>query len=271
MPRRNPSQVLCRGDRHHAEWSKIMRLAGKTVLVTGGTSGIGLASASVFFQNGARVAVTGQSAESVSRAKALFGPDFLVLQADVRSLAELTNAAKRVELEFGKLDILFANAGVAFATPLDSVNLDAYDLVMDINVKGVFQTVKAFAPIMSDGGSIILNTSWLNEVGTPGLSALSASKAAVRSFARTLSAELLPRKIRVNAVSPGAMNTPIHSKTGMSPDELNDFAARLQTKIPLGRFGEAQDIAQAALFLASDESAYMLGAEIVVDGGFSGI
>lgn len=248
-----------------------MRLAGKTAVITGGTSGIGLATAVLFIKEGAKVIVTGQSPESVASAQAELGTQVLALTADVRSQEDLARLAQRVEAEFGGLDIVFANAGVAFATPLEVGDLKTYDLIMDVNVKGVFLTVQSLSPIIRQGGSIILNTSWLNQVGTPGLSALSASKAAVRSFARCWGAELLARQIRVNAVSPGAMNTPIYGKIGMSPEDLQAFAARMESKIPLGRFGDASDIAHAALYLASDESKYVLGAELVVDGGFSTI
>jgi NAD(P)-dependent dehydrogenase (short-subunit alcohol dehydrogenase family) len=252
----------------------IFSLQGKTALITGGTSGIGLATAKLFLSAGARVAITGQDPQRLQVAQteliSLASADaVLALAADVRSVKDLQAAQQRIKQTWGQLDVLFANAGVAFATPLDNTDEAAYSRLMDVNVKGVFQTVQQFAPMMREGGSIVLNTSWLAEVGTSGLSLLSASKAAVRSLARTWSAELLPRGIRVNAVSPGATNTPIHGKTGMSAQQLEEFAARITQNIPLKRFGAAEDVAAAALFLASDASAYMLGSEIVVDGGFS--
>lgn len=246
-----------------------MILNGKTALITGGTTGIGFATARLFRENGARVAITGQDESRLEEARTALGCDTLAFQSDVRVGSDLRRLKADLEAELGQLDIVFANAGVAFATPLDSTDVEKFDLLMDINVKGVFFTVQAILPLVRSGGSIILNTSWLADVGTAGLSALSASKAAVRSFARTWSRELLDRQIRVNAVSPGAMNTPIHGKNGMSPDELREFASRVQQAIPLGRFGEAKDVAEAALFLASDRSKYMLGAEIAVDGGFA--
>jgi NAD(P)-dependent dehydrogenase (short-subunit alcohol dehydrogenase family) len=249
-------------------------LQGKTALITGGSSGIGLATAKLFLSAGAKVAITGQDEKRLREAKDVLvaqasADKVLALAADVRSTAELATARLHIEAAWEHLDVLFANAGVAFATSLDNTNEEAYARLMDVNVKGVFLTVQQFAPMMREGGSIVLNTSWLAEVGTPGLSLLSASKAAVRSLARTWSAELLPRDIRVNAVSPGVTNTPIHGKTGMTPEQLQAFAARLTQSIPLKRFGSAEDVAAAALFLASDASSYMLGAEIVVDGGFS--
>jgi NAD(P)-dependent dehydrogenase (short-subunit alcohol dehydrogenase family) len=246
-------------------------LEGKTALITGGTTGIGFATAKLLRESKARVAITGLNAQRLADAKAALGPEVVTLQCDVRSSAELAAASKALKAEFKTLDILFANAGVAFATPLENTDEERFDALMDANFKGVFFTVQKFVPLMPNGGSIILNTSWLNQVGTPGLSLLSASKAAVRSLARTLSAELLTRGIRVNAVSPGAINTPIHGKTGMTAEQLQAFAESLQQKIPLGRFGSAEEVAAAVLFLASNASAYLLGAEIVVDGGFSQI
>lgn len=246
-----------------------MMLKDKTALITGGSSGIGLATAELFLAEGARVMITGRDQDQLDRASAALGSGVVTARIDHASAAASVLLRQQIEGAFGGLDILFANAGVAFATPIEGTDEARYDALMDVNVKGVFFTVQAAAPLMAKGGSIILNTSWLADVGTAGLSALSASKAAVRSFARTWSAEFLGRGIRVNAVSPGAINTPIHGKTGMSPEALAEFAAAVQAKIPLGRFGAARDIAEAALFLASDRSSYMLGAEIAVDGGFA--
>ena len=246
-----------------------MKLEGKTALITGGSSGIGLATAQLFKEQGARIAITGRDDAALGRACKQLGEGVIAISADVRSRADLEGVRQRLLDESWGLDILFANAGVAFGTPLDGTNEARFDELMNINVKGVFQTVQALSPLMRSGGSIVLNTSWLAEVGTPGLSALSASKAAVRSFARTFSAELLPLGIRVNAVSPGAMNTPIHGKAGRTAEQLEAFAEHVQSQIPLKRFGAADDIARAALFLASDDSTYMLGAEIAVDGGFA--
>ncbi|MGL4232271.1 MAG: SDR family oxidoreductase [Casimicrobium sp.] len=246
-----------------------MKLAGKTALITGATTGIGFATAKLFLTEGANLIITGQDRERLDAAKRELGADVLAIKLDVRDHDQLRGMHDTIARANRRVDVLFANAGVAFATPIASTSTERYDELMNINLKGVFFTIQAALPLLNDGGSIILNTSWLNEVGTAGLSLLSASKAAVRSFARTLSAELLPRKIRVNAVSPGAMATPIHSKNGMSPEELEKFAAQLKQRIPLGRFGAAEDVAAAALFLANDESAYVLGSEIVVDGGFS--
>lgn len=246
-----------------------MMLKGKTALITGGSSGIGLATAELFLAEGARVMITGRNEDQLNGAAATLGSGVVTVRVDHARAAEAPVLRQHIERAFGRLDILFANAGVAFATPIEGTDEARYDALMDANVKGVFFTVQAATTLMSKGGSIILNTSWLADVGTAGLSVLSASKAAVRSFARTWSAEFLARGIRVNAVSPGAINTPIHGKTGMSPEALAEFAATVQAKIPLGRFGAARDIAEAALFLASERSSYMLGAEIAVDGGFA--
>jgi NAD(P)-dependent dehydrogenase (short-subunit alcohol dehydrogenase family) len=246
-----------------------MELEGKTALVTGGSSGIGLATAKLFVERGARVAITGRDQKKLELAKSSLGDAAIALRADVASVAELADARDEVSAGFGSLDILFANAGVAFGTPIGTTDEAAYHRLMDVNVKGVFFTIQAMLPLMGDGGVIILNTSWLNQVGRPGTSLLSASKAAVRSFARTLSAELLPRRIRVNCVSPGAIRTPIHQGPGATPEDTEAAAQKLGAAIPLGRMGNPEDIAHAALFLASDASAYMLGAEIVVDGGFA--
>ena len=246
-----------------------MYLNDRLALVTGGSSGIGLATAKLFAEQGARVAITGLDEEKLLSARTQVGPHALAFRTDVRSSADLMAMRERLRMEFGHLDILFANAGVAFGTPIEDTDEARYDALMNVNLKGVFFTVQAALPLMRSGSVIILNTSWLNQVGTAGLSLLSASKAAVRSLARTLSAELLPRGIRVNAVSPGAIDTPIRTRGGAAADEVRAANEKLAARIPLKRLGRPDDIAQAALYLASDLSRYVVGAEIVVDGGFA--
>lgn len=189
--------------------------------------------------------------------------------ADVTSLSDLAAMRTKIEDALGSLDIVFANADVAMGTPLATADEATYHRIMDANVKGVFFTVQAVLPLLRDGSSIILNTSWLNQVGTPGRAILSASKAAVRSFARTMSAELLDRRVRVNAVSPGSIETPIHRGKDQTEEEFRAYAERVGTQVPLGRMGRPEEIAAAVLFLASDASSYMLGAEMVIDGGRS--
>jgi NAD(P)-dependent dehydrogenase (short-subunit alcohol dehydrogenase family) len=244
-------------------------LHGKTALVTGGSSGIGFAAARILRDNGARVAIMGKSQDKLDRAQGALGADVLAIRGDASSLDDLAHMRKVLEGAFGTLDILFANAGVAFGTPIATTDEASFSRIMDVNVKSVFFTVQAVLPLMREGGSIVLNTSWLNQVGAPGRSALSASKAAVRSFARTMSAELLDRKIRVNAVSPGSIETPIHRGKDQSEEDFRVYAERVGAQVPLGRMGRPEEIAAAVLFLASDASSYMLGAEIVVDGGRS--
>ncbi|WP_422927220.1 glucose 1-dehydrogenase [Singulisphaera sp. PoT] len=246
-----------------------MRLAGKTALITGGTSGIGLVTARRFAQEGARVGVTGRDKARLEAVKKELGDEALVIAADARSIADMNAAAAHVGEAFGGLDIFFANAGVAHASPLLETDEELYGEMMDTNVKGVFFSMKAVSPILHEGGSVILNTSFINQVGFPGLSVLAASKAAVRSLARSWSRELLGRKIRVNAVSPGAIDTPIQDKFGGTPDEVRERKAQFATLVPVGRLGTAEEIADAALFLASDESRYIVGVELVVDGGIS--
>ncbi|KLK93525.1 short-chain dehydrogenase [Microvirga vignae] len=242
-------------------------LKGKTALITGGSSGIGLATARLLQEHGARVAITGTNADKLEGARAELGDAALAIRADVTSREDLNRLQQELREAFGSLDILFANAGVAFGTPIESTDEAMYDRLMDVNVKSVYFSVQAVLPLMSSGSSIILNTSWLNQVGAPGRSLLSASKAAVRSFARTLSAELLERGIRVNAVSPGSIETPIHRVRNQTEEEFRAYAAKVGAQVPLGRMGRPEEIAAAVLFLASDGSSYMLGAEIVVDGG----
>ncbi len=242
-------------------------LQGKTALITGGSSGIGLASARMLRDHGARIAILGRTQERLDRAVTELGGEVLAIRGDTRSCDDLSRMRDILQDSFGGLDVLFANAGVAFATPIATTDEADYARMMDVNVKGVFFTVQAVLPLLRAGGSIVLNTSWLNQIGAPGRALLSASKAAVRSFARTLAAELLDRRIRVNAVSPGSIETPIHRHEGQTEDEFRAYAAHVGAQAPIGRMGQPSEIAAAVLFLASDTSSYMLGAEIVVDGG----
>lgn len=246
-----------------------MTLKGKTALVTGGTSGIGLATAKLLSEHGAKVAITGRDTERLARAREALGGNAITIQADVSSVEDMARMGKEVQVSLGGLDIFFANAGVAFSTPLHSTDGAIYHSLMDVNLKGVFFSVQSAVRIMRPGGSIILNASWLDQVGSAGASLLSASKAAVRSLARTLAAELVEQNIRVNAISPGPIDTPIHRKSGASEEQIQAAKERLQAKIPVGRLGRVEEVASVVLFLASDASRYILGAEIVVDGGLS--
>ena len=246
-----------------------MKLKSKVALITGGTSGIGLETAKLFRDEGAHVIVTGVDPTRLQEASRQFGPDVLVLRADLRVRTDIDKLIATVRERFVHLDVLFANAGIGFAAPLETVTEDQIDEQFSVNFKGIFFAVQKAAPILSKGGSIVLTTSYLNAVGTPGLSVLSATKPAVRSLALSLGAELAPRGIRVNAVSPGPVGTPFHSKLGLSEKELTELAAGIKAQIPLHRFGGADEIAKAALFLASDDSSFMTGAEVVVDGGLS--
>lgn len=246
-----------------------MKLKGKTVLITGGTTGIGLETARLLHSEGARVIVTGVNPERIAAASAELGPEVTVLYADLRKSADLDAVIDTVRARFSKLDILFANAGVGTVAALEAVTEEQVDNQMSINFKGIFFTVQKAVPLMAKGGSIVLTTSFLNAVGAPGFSILAASKAAVRSLARTLGAELAPRGIRVNAVSPGPTATPFHGKLGLTDSELSQAAAGIQSQIPLGRFGEAHEIAKAVLFLASDDASFITGTEIVADGGLA--
>ena len=248
-----------------------MKLKDKIALVTGGTSGIGLAAAKLFLEEGAKVAIVGSDRDRLDEAAATLGRDVLALQADLRRPAEIDTVIEAVRKRHGRIDILFANAGKGLAAPLDAVTEAEIDEQFGLNFKGVFFTVQKAARLMEKGGSIILTTSFLNAVGAPGLSILSATKAATRSLARSLGAELALRGIRVNAVSPGAISTPFHSKLGLGPDDLKAAAERIEAQVPLQRFGEAEEIARAALFLAGPDSSYVTGTELVVDGGLTQI
>ena len=246
-----------------------MKLKDKVALITGGTSGIGLEAAKLFRNEGARVIVSGVNPARLEEASRQLGPDVLVRRADSRVRTDIDELIATIREKFGHLDVLFANAGIGLAAPLEAVTEDQIDEQFSINFKGIFFAVQKAAPILANGGSIVLTTSFLNAVGTPGLSVLSATKAAVRSLARSLGAELAPRGIRVNAVSPGPISTPFHSKLGLSEKELTETAAGIEAQVPLRRFGEADEIAKAVLFLASDDLSFMTGAEVVVDGGLS--
>jgi len=248
---------------------KIMKLSNKIVVVTGGTSGIGLESAKLFREEGATVIIVGQNPTRLQSAASQLGNGVTVLRGDVSKPAEIENIIHQIGEKFGRIDVLFANAGTGAASPLEAVTEDQIDTQFDVNFKGVFFAIQKAAPLFAKGGSIVVTTSFLNEVGAPSLSILSATKAAVRSLVRSLGAEFAPRGIRVNAVSPGPISTPFHGKLGLSEKQLNETASAIEDQVPLHRFGEAREVAKAALFLASDDSAFMTGSELVIDGGIS--
>jgi NAD(P)-dependent dehydrogenase (short-subunit alcohol dehydrogenase family) len=247
------------------------RLADKRALITGGTSGIGLETARQFLAEGARVAVTGNNPKTIDSARAELGPDVLYLRADASAVAAQRTLADSIAQSFGNLDVLFINAGVADLRPLDQWDEAGFDRSVGINLKGPLFLVQALLPTFGNPASIVLNTSVNAHIGMPNTSVYAATKAGLLSLTRTLSGELLGRGIRVNAVSPGPIETPLYAKLGLSETELKSVASSIKNQVPLGRFGTPAEIARAVVFLASDESAFTVGSELLVDGGMSGI
>jgi NAD(P)-dependent dehydrogenase (short-subunit alcohol dehydrogenase family) len=248
---------------------KMARFDGKIALITGGTTGIGFATAQLFMQEGARVAITGQNQERLHQAAERLGAEVLAIRAEAQSLTDLDQAFAQVKARWNKLDILFVNAGIAPFRPLLEVDQAFINEIMDINFKGALFTVQKAVPLMPENSSIVFNTSINNQMGMPGSGIYAASKAALRSLVRVLAAELLERRIRVNAVSPGPVETAIISKTGIPQALLEQVRTNLQQSAPLKRFGQPEEIAKAVLFLASDEASFVLGEELVVDGGWT--
>jgi len=248
-----------------------MRLNGKVAVITGGNSGIGLATAREFKANGANVAIFGRNQKTLDQAVASLGSEVLSVQGDVRKLGDLQRLFEQTSARFGKIDVLVANAGIAKFAPVASLPAELFDELSDILFKGVFFTVQKALPYLRDGASVVLvGSADADKLGRMGTSIYTAAKAAVRALARSMSVELLARRIRVNVLSPGMTDTPIISREGglpgMTPEQL---AAIITQTIPLKRRGNPEELAKAALFLASDDSSYCLGVELVVDGGMT--
>lgn len=244
------------------------KLTGKTAVVTGATTGLGFETAKHYLAEGARVIVTGQSEERLTEAARQLGEGAIAVRADVRNIADLEALAARVKEEFGKLDVLFVNAGVANFAPIHLVDEANFDFQFGVNVKGAFFTVQKLADLLDAGSSVILNASAVNGKGIPGGTVYTATKAAVRSLVRSLAAELGARGIRVNTLSPGYVPTEIQGKMGLSQEEIDAFESQIKSQVPLGRTGLPNEIAAAAVFLASDDSSYVTAADLTVDGGF---
>jgi len=242
-------------------------LAGKVALVTGGTTGIGLATAIAFRDAGARVIVTGANPENLARATDALGPTVAVVRADARSVADATRLADDIKARFGGLDVVFLNAGVARFAPLELVDERLYDDIMDINVKGVVFTLQQVLPLLRPGASVLVNASVIAGKGLANTAIYAASKGALLSLVRGLAVELAARGVRVNAISPGPITTPIYGKLGLPSDALDGLQSDMAAKVPLARFGVADEVARTALFLAGPASSYISGAEIPVDGG----
>jgi NAD(P)-dependent dehydrogenase (short-subunit alcohol dehydrogenase family) len=245
------------------------KLAGKIALVTGGNSGIGLATAKQFVEEGAHVFVTGRRQRELAAAVETVGKNATGVQGDMASLADLDRLYARIKQDKGRLDIVFANAGVAKYAPLGSISEEIYDYHFNVNVRGVLFTVQKALPLMPDGGAIVLNASIVGSKGLASNSVYSATKAAVRSFARTWTTDLKARRIRVNAVSPGSTDTPGLSGLLASSEVGQQRQKMLATAVPLGRLGAPEEIAKAVVFLASDDASYITGIELFVDGGFA--
>lgn len=243
------------------------RLSGKRTLITGGTSGIGLATAKSFLAEGARVIITGVNPDNLASARAELGSDVTVLAADSASIEAQRDLATAVAAEYGQLDVAFINAGVSVWQPIEAWTEEAYDRSFAINVKGPYFLIQSLLPVFANPASVVLNTSINAHVGMTNSSVYAATKAAFLSLSRTLSSELIGHGVRFNAVSPGPVETPLYDKLGI-PDAHRDQATQaIAASIPLGRFGSPEEVAKAVLYLASDESAWTVGAEIIVDGG----
>ncbi len=246
----------------------MQRYQDKKVVIIGGTSGMGLTTAKMLLDGGARILVTGRSRAGLDSARQELGAGAIVVSSDARSLTDINALASRVKAEFETIDLLFVNAGFGQFAPLESTTEAIYDEMFNLNAKGPFFAVQKLAPLIDRGGSIVLTTSVANVKGMPSLGAYGGAKAALRSFARVLAAELLPQGIRVNAVTPGPIDTPILSKTFPAEEMRAGLAAQLSDLNPMKRFGTPEEIAKAVLFLAFDAT-YTTGAEFPVDGGWS--
>jgi len=245
------------------------KLEGKVAVITGGNSGIGLATAREFNEQGAQVIITGRDQETLDAASREIGGNVVALRSDTSSLTEIDGLFAAIKERFGHIDVLFVNAGIGKFAPVDTVTEEFFDSIMDINFKGAYFTIQKALPLLSDNASIILNTSISANIGMPNTSVYAASKAALMTLARTLSSELVGRGIRVNAISPGPVTTPILARMGLPPEVIAETAKNMEAQVPMKRFGRPEEIAKTVLFLASDDSSFLLGTEIVADGGMS--
>ncbi len=245
------------------------QLSEKVAVITGGSSGLGLATAKRFVSEGASVFITGRRKEELDKAVAEIGGDITAVQADSSNLADLDRLYEIIGREKGRLDILFANAGIPDSAAIGEITEDSVDRLYDINVKGLVFTVQKALPLLVDGGAILLTSSMVASKAVPSLSIYAATKASIRSLARGWMVDLKARKIRVNAISPGAIETPGLKSSAGGPDAAQGMLAHFATLIPAGRVGEPDEVAKVAVFLASDNASYINGADIAVDGGWS--
>jgi len=247
------------------------KLSNKIAVITGGNSGIGFATAQEFIAQGAKVIITGRSQKSIDEAVASLGENAFGIVNDSGDMAQVKNLGSQVKAIANKIDIIFINAGVGQFNNADQMSEEMFDQIMDVNFKGQYFSLQQLLPLVNDGGSIVLNTSINAHIGMAGASVYAASKAALLSLAKNLSAELLPRKIRVNAVSPGPVTTPLHSaaKLNITEEQLSQMGEGITSQIPIGRFGTVEELAKVVAFFASGDSTFVLGAELIADGGMS--
>lgn len=247
------------------------RLSGKIAVVTGGNSGIGLATAQDFVREGAKVFIFGRDRVTLASAQETLGNGSIAVAGNVTNPADLDRLFETVAKKHGRLDVLFVNAGVAEFRPVDAADEAHFDKLFDINVKGAYRTVQKALPLFKSGGSIVLTASAAAEIGMAGTSVYAATKAALRSFARTLSADLIDRKIRVNVVSPGPIATPIFGRMGLPPEAIDAVGQQMTALVPQKRIGQPVDIAKAVTFLASDDAGFVTGTQFAVDGGIANL
>lgn len=244
-----------------------MQFKDKIVVVMGGNSGIGLASAVAFAREGARVAITGRNPQTLAEAAELIGPGTLAVQADMVDLAAMDSFFAQIQERYGRIDVLFVNAGIGRFTPMDQVTEALWDEMQSINLKGPFFAVQKAAPLMGRGGSIVLTSSIGHVKGLPGNSVYAASKAGLRALVRNLGVELVGRGIRVNCFSPGPIDTPLLGRSGVPPQEIEALRQFITEQVPMKRFGTSEEAAAAVLFLASDAASFVTGIDLFVDGG----
>ena len=247
------------------------KLDGKIALVTGATSGIGLETARLFAAEGARLIVHGRDAERLAQVAAELGPEALAVRGSVEVAGDLDALMDAVRKRFGRIDVLFANAGIFRPVMIPDIDEATFDQMFDINVKGAFFTVQKALPLLAEGSSVIFNTSAMIHIGLPSTTMYVATKAALRAMVRVMASELGVRGIRVNTVSPGSILTPLHGHSSLPPEARDQAVAAILSRTPAGRFGNADEIAKAVLFLASDDASFIQGEELVVSGGWSAV